>query len=312
MASLEKIKTISIYGMGLMGTSLAYALRQSENFEGIIYGFVKTQKSKDWILQHHLADHIFLSEEKKSESYLLSSDLILIGLPILDSIEFIKYLAEMNFKGLITDMGSTRWELECQIREIEKKKQIRFVGSHPMCGSEESGPQYYIKDLYKNKLCIIIHKLHKNQPPDRNFQDLEFISNFWKELGMEIDYMDSKTHDYILSYLSHAPHIISSILATVIGKQKELIKRNQEAPIPILGGGLRDMIRIAGSNPKMWYDIISTNKENIIVALKEIQKELEKITETIENHFDDWWFEWQNNAKEYRNVIYGISKSDYE
>lgn len=181
-----------------------------------------------------------------------------------------------------------------------------------MCGSEEAGPQSYVKDLYKNKLCIIIDKLHKEQLTDRSIENLEFISNFWKEIGMQIDYMDAKTHDYILSYLSHSPHILSSILATVIGKKEEIIKRNQEAPISILGGGLRDMIRIAGSNPKMWYDIIYTNKKNIVLSLTEIQKELEKITEAIENHFDDWWFEWQNKAKEYRNLIYGISKSENE
>lgn len=308
MSYLSKIHRISIYGMGLMGTSLAYSLKTNSKFKGEIVGFVKSLESKKWLETQFDIDKIFTSEEEEGLKNLLSSDLVVIGLPVLDSISFIKKLSSLDFNGLITDMGSTRWELEQEVRKIEKAKKIRFIGSHPMCGSEESGPKSFVKDLYKNKLCILIHKMEPNQEIDRNQQDLELISNFWKELEMKIFYVDAKSHDFILSYLSHTPHILSSILSTTIGKKKEILKKNMESPIPILGGGLRDMIRIAGSNPKMWYDIIQTNKENILLSLKEFQKELETTIHYIENNFEEWWFNWQNQAKEYRNLIYGNSK----
>ncbi|GIX43353.1 MAG: hypothetical protein KatS3mg129_3086 [Leptospiraceae bacterium] len=127
---------------------------------------------------------------------------------------------------------------------------------------------------------------------------------------MKILFLDAESHDYIVSYLSHAPHILSSILATIIGKKEFIINKNLEAPIPILGGGLKDMIRIAGSNPKMWYDIIITNKENIILALKDYQKELNKMIEMLEKNegFEEFWFDWQEQSKIYRDKIYGNKK----
>lgn len=308
MSYLAKIQRISIYGMGLMGTSLAYSLKTNPNFKGEILGFVKSLESKKWLETQFFIDKIFTSDEEEGLKELLLSDLIVIGLPVLDSISFIRKLASLNFKGLITDMCSTRWKLEQEVRKIEKANQIRFIGSHPMCGSEEAGPKSFVKELYKNKLCILIPNMEPNQEIDRNKKDLELIFKFWEELEMKIFYMDAKTHDFILSYLSHTPHILSSILSTTIGKKKEILTKNIESPIPILGGGLRDMIRIAGSNPKMWYDIIQTNKENILFSLKEFQKELETTIHYIENDFEEWWFNWQNQAKEYRNSIYGNSK----
>ncbi|MFN3604896.1 MAG: prephenate dehydrogenase [Leptonema sp. (in: bacteria)] len=310
MGFLERIRSISIYGMGLMGTSLAYALKTSQNFKGKIYGYVKSERSKIWIEENTLVDKAFLSEDKEGIEYLLNSDMILIGLPVLEAMEFIKNLSKWQYTGLISDMCSTRWELESLVRDLEKISKIRFIGSHPICGSEESGPQYYVPDLYKNKLCIIINKIQNHIETDRHIEDLQLVTNFWKELGMEIVYMDAESHDFILSYLSHSPHIISSILATIIGKKEIILKLNQKSSLPILGGGLRDMIRIAGSNPKMWYDIIKTNKKNIIISLKDFKKELETVIHNIENNFEDWWFDWQSLAKDYKNIIYGNSKSE--
>ncbi len=308
---MNQFKNICIYGMGLMGTSLAYSLKQHPEFNGTILGIVKTIKSKNWIENNNLVDKVYISDENNWEE-ILNSDIIIIGLPVLNTIEFLKEISQKHYKGIITDMSSTRYELEKQVRILEDKYDLRFIGSHPMCGSEVSGPEGYVKNLFLNKLCIVIDRLEENQEIDRNKEDLYIITNFWKKIGMHILSLDAKTHDYILSYLSHSPHILSSILATIIGKQKTIIETNNQSPLPILGGGLRDMIRIAGSNPKMWFDIIATNKSNILKSLKDFKNELNQFIEELElfiqddrNNFEHFWYNWQNQSKIYRDEIYG-------
>lgn len=307
---IENLKHVCIYGMGLMGTSLAYSLKNHAKFKGKISGIVRSEKSQKWIKDYHLADEVYLSTDSLAKSIVLDSDLLIIGLPVLDTIDLIHQLVDWKYDGLVTDMCSTRYVLEEQIRSLEKIYPLRFIGAHPMCGSEVSGPEGFVKDLYVNKLCIIIVRLKEEDLQDRNKNDLEKVIAFWKEIGMHIFLLDAQMHDYIVSYLSHAPHILSSILATIIGRKDVIIKKNLESTVPILGGGLKDMIRIAGSNPKMWYDIIETNKKNILSALKDYQEELNHIIDVLSNNNDikAFWFDWQNQSKKYRDSIYGNPK----
>jgi len=307
---IENLKHVCIYGMGLMGTSLAYSLKNHAKFKGKISGIVRSEKSQKWIKDYHLADEVYLSTDSLVKSIVLDSDFLIIGLPVLDTIDLIHQLIDWKYDGLVTDMCSTRYVLEEQIRSLEKIYPLRFIGAHPMCGSEVSGPEGFVKDLYVNKLCIIIDRLKEEDLQDRNKNDLEKVIAFWKEIGMHIFLLDAQMHDYIVSYLSHAPHILSSILATIIGRKDVIIKKNLESTVPILGGGLKDMIRIAGSNPKMWYDIIETNKKNILSALKDYQEELNHIIDVLSNNNDikAFWFDWQNQSKKYRDSIYGNPK----
>jgi len=307
---IENLKHVCIYGMGLMGTSLAYSLKNHAKFKGKISGIVRSEKSQKWIKDYHLADEVYLSTDSLVKPNVMDSDLLIIGLPVLDTIDLIHQLVDWKYDGLVTDMCSTRYVLEEQIRSLEKIYPLRFIGAHPMCGSEVSGPEGFVKDLYVNKLCIIIVRLKEEDLQDRNKNDLEKVIAFWKEIGMHIFLLDAQMHDYIVSYLSHAPHILSSILATIIGRKDVIIKKNLESTVPILGGGLKDMIRIAGSNPKMWYDIIETNKKNILSALKDYQEELNHIIDVLSNNNDikAFWFDWQNQSKKYRDSIYGNPK----
>ncbi|MCX7809565.1 MAG: prephenate dehydrogenase/arogenate dehydrogenase family protein [Leptospiraceae bacterium] len=307
---IENLKHVCIYGMGLMGTSLAYSLKNHAKFKGKISGIVRSEKSQKWIKDYHLADEVYLSTDSLVKPNVMDSDLLIIGLPVLDTIDLIHQLVDWKYDGLVTDMCSTRYVLEEQIRSLEKIYPLRFIGAHPMCGSEVSGPEGFVKDLYENKLCIIIDRLKEEDLQDRNKNDLEKVIAFWKEIGMHIFLLDAQMHDYIVSYLSHAPHILSSILATIIGRKDVIIKKNLESTVPILGGGLKDMIRIAGSNPKMWYDIIETNKKNILSALKDYQEELNHIIDVLSNNNDikAFWFDWQNQSKKYRDSIYGNPK----
>ncbi|GIX43352.1 MAG: hypothetical protein KatS3mg129_3085 [Leptospiraceae bacterium] len=175
---IQSLKNVCIFGMGLMGTSLAYSLKKHDNFNGKITGIVRTTKSKEWIVKQKLADEVYLADTHNLESIIKRTDFLIIGLPVLDAIDLIEKLVNWRYEGLITDMCSTRFELEKKIREKEQKFRLRFVGSHPMCGSEVSGPEGYVKDLYINKLCILINKLSKEDQEDRSKRRIKSYRNF--------------------------------------------------------------------------------------------------------------------------------------
>ncbi len=311
MSLISLLEQVYIYGMGMMGTSIGYALKKNPNFKGEIIGIVRSEESKKWLLQEGLANKVFLDTDEKLKIFcdIKKNSLLIIGLPVIKTISLLETIANYKLNILVTDLSSTRWEIENKVRFLEKHSYFQFVGAHPICGSELSGPKGYVPDLYKNKLCILIDRLYESSDFDRDPESFKKIQQFWEELEMKIYVMDASSHDMILAYLSHNPHIVSSLITTIIGQKPEIIKKNYESPVPLFGGGLRDMIRIAGSNPQMWYEIIMTNKNNIINSLIHFHKELGKFINNLkdmdEEEFKEFWFSWQDNAKLKRDQLYG-------
>ena len=156
-------------------------------------------------------------------------------------------------KTIITDVGSTK-EKSMELVKRKLKKGIFWTSSHPIAGSEVSGPEHGVKNLFLNKWCILIKE------KDTNGKLLKILSKFWKKIGSKVSIMDSKKHDTVFSMTSHLPHLIAYNLvktATDFEKQKryDLIKFS--------AGGLRDFSRIAASNEIMWRDIFFNNPKNI-------------------------------------------------
>jgi len=162
-----------------------------------------------------------------------------------------------NHKTIVTDVGSTK-ELISKNVKRKLKKNISWIPSHPITGSEVSGPQHGDKNLFKKKWCVLIKEKSFNK------SHLSKLQSFWKKLGSKVIFMNSKQHDIIFSITSHLPHLIAYNLvktATDFEKQKKynLIKFS--------AGGLRDFSRIAASNEIMWRDIFFNNKKNMISAI---------------------------------------------
>lgn len=288
---------IWIHGMGMMGASLARSLKASDASHKIhITATVRTDSSFQFIKAHGLADEVHLSED----SYSLQGrefDLIVLGLPVIAAAEWVR---GYNGDCLVTDMSSTR----NFVIEAARKKNVRFIGSHPMCGSEDAGPKAARPDLFLNRLCIITPV---NIPTEKD-ADLRTVTSMWQQIGMHTVVLDEELHDYVLAFLSHAPHLISSMLARVIADNQTVKKTNAQCPVPITGGGLRDMLRIAGSNPEMWKDIMITNKSNIITAMKAMRDSMNETIELLESDSVDWWDQWQKEARIDRNVICGFEE----
>lgn len=290
-------KNILVYGLGLMGGSIVHALRK-KNFNLSITAIVKDKIESNAIQKENIVDTVFADEEFNKQSLWDNYDLILFCLPVHLICQKIQKIPS-TYSGYITDIGSTKSEI---IRTIEIKfpKVHNYYSSHPMAGSEHTGLKHANPDLFKNKLCILTAPQRVSDPAKKK------ISEFWKSLDMVTFEMDAMSHDEVFSYLSHTPHILSSLMVIWAYKNLTVSKSIDKCQIPLSGGGFRDMSRIAGSNPDMWDAIIQLNKEHIHKSLVEFQQNLSDLIKVIDsNHSSEtgFWKSFFGKAKEARNRI---------
>jgi len=262
------MKNILIIGCGLIGSSLLRAISQNKVTKEIfVYEKSKTNISK---IKKLKLPCTIINDLKQ---VVPNIELIIICTPLSEYREIIlklnKYLLP---KVIITDVGSSK-EKSLDVIKKTLKKGISWTSSHPIAGSEVSGPEYGKKDLFLNKWCILIKEKNTNK------KHLSILNKFWKKIGSRISIMNSKKHDMVFSMTSHLPHLIAYNLvktATDFEKQQkyELIKFS--------AGGLRDFSRIAASNEIMWRDIFFNNQKNISKAIDLFIKNLRTFKKDIQ------------------------------
>ena len=243
------MKNILIIGCGLIGSSLLRAIADKKIAKKI-FVYEKSRSNVLKIKKLRLPCVVTNNFEK----IIPNLDLIIFCTPLGEYEKIIlkinKYLSS---KTIITDVGSSK-EKSMEIIKQKLKKGIFWTSSHPIAGSEVSGPEHGVKNLFLNKWCILIKEKNTNT------KHLKSLSNFWKKIGSRVVVMNSKKHDTVFSMTSHLPHLIAYNLvktATDFEKQKkyDLIKFS--------AGGLRDFSRIAASNEIMWRDVFFNNQKNV-------------------------------------------------
>ncbi len=321
MSQSEQIpfQSVLIFGMGMMGASLAKALRELPAFRGKVSGVVRSEKSATAIRSLDLADEVFRVDESAHAADWPAGlpapdtfDLIVLGMPIRGAQAMLGRLA--RYRGLVTDMSSTG----AVARHAEQFAGLRFVGSHPMCGSADSGPAAAVRGLFQNRLCLILDRTLRESaapvaPPPTYAADLNHIEQLWRALGMYVFRVDADRHDRIVAYLSHGPHLISGLLARWAGSVPTVTEAIRSSPIPITGGGFKDMARIAGSNPEMWIDILATNRAPVVGALRSFRDDLDTLILRLENGAGDAteaaeWLGWFRAARRDRNFLCGYDE----
>jgi cyclohexadieny/prephenate dehydrogenase len=243
------MKNILIIGCGLIGSSLLRAIEQ-KNICKKIFVYEKSKRNISKIKKLKLPCII----TKDLESIIPKMDMIIFCTPMS---EYEKIILKINkfliSKTIITDVGSTKQKSLILIKS-KLKKGISWTSSHPISGSEASGPEFGDKKLFLNKWCILINDKNTNK------KHLNILNKFWKRLGSNIVTMDSKKHDTIFSITSHLPHLIAYNL---VKTAQEYEKNKRYDLIKFSAGGLRDFSRIAASNEIMWRDIFLSNESNI-------------------------------------------------
>ena len=247
------MKNILIIGCGLIGSSIVRAANERKITQKI-FVYEKSKKNISKIKKLKLPC-IIIDDLKNITSNL---DLAILSTPMS---EYEKIILKINkyftAKTIITDVGSAK-EITQKIIRKKLKRSLSWISSHPISGSEVSGPEFGDKDLFLNKWCILIKDKNLNK------NSLKFVTNFWKKLGSKIALMTEKKHDSIFAITSHLPHLIAYNLVKTATDFEKMKKYNL---IKFSAGGLRDFSRIAASNEIMWRDIFFNNKKNILEVI---------------------------------------------
>ena len=247
------MKNVLILGCGLLGSSLVRRISKKKIAKKIFI-FEKSKLNIAKIKKLKLSGTIIRS----LKDGVVNSDLIIFCTPMSEYKNLIlKINKYVSPKTIITDIGSSKIETSKIIKKFLKKG-IHWTQSHPITGSEVSGPEYGKDNIFENKWCIII----KEKNTIKN--NLNTLTKFWKKIGSKVVIMTVEKHDKIFSITSHLPHLIAYNL---VKSAQDFEKKQSFALMKYSAGGLRDFSRIAASNEIMWRDIFFNNKKNMISAI---------------------------------------------
>ena len=279
---------ISIIGCGLIGSSILRAT-QEKKLATKISVYDKSNKVIEYLKKNFTADICSNVTESTKDA-----DLIIISAP-LSSYKEILLSIKSNLKegSILTDTGSTKKEVNKIVKNLGLKN-ISWIASHPIAGTEYSGPAAGFSSLFKNRWCILSAD---NQVAKDKIENLE---KFWSKLGSKVKVMSFEDHDYVLSLTSHLPHAVAySIVRTAINNEDKF----KNDVIQYSAGGLRDFTRIAASDPLMWKDIFIDNSENILKVLDNYSKNLDDIKSAIKNKNSEKLLEIFSSTKKVRKEI---------
>jgi len=261
------MKNILIIGCGLLGSSILRRISK-KRIAKRIFIYEKSKSNIAKIKKLKLPGTIV----KSLNESVANSDLIIICTPMSEYKDII--LKINNFilpKTLITDIGSSKIETTKIIKKYLKKN-VHWIQSHPIAGSEVSGPENGKQNMFINRWCIIIKEKNTNK------NNMRIITKFWKKIGSRVVVMSAEKHDKIFSITSHLPHLIAYNL---VKSAQDFEKKQSYGLIKYSAGGLRDFSRIAASNEIMWRDIFFNNKNNISKAIDLFIKNLNQFKKDI-------------------------------
>ena len=259
---------ISIIGCGLIGSSILRAVEEKK-LASKMSAYDKSSK-----VNEYLKKNFSIEICTNISDVVKDSDLVIIASP-LSSYKEILLSIQSNLKEnvILTDTGSAKKEVNKIISNLNLKK-VNWIASHPIAGTEYSGPEAGFASLFKNRWCII--SADKKVSEDK----IKSLENFWSKLGSKTKFMTFEDHDYVLSLTSHLPHAVAySIVKTAINNEDKF----KDEVIQYSAGGLRDFTRIAASDPLMWKDIFIDNSDNILKVLDNYSKNLNEIKDAIKN-----------------------------
>ena len=282
-------KKVCIIGCGLIGSSLARAIKKN-NLSEIIVSSNRSEKVNKKVIELKIVDEAS-SDTKKIVS---GSDLVVIATPLSSYKDVILKIKDSLKNGVIlTDVGSVKENITTLV-EKNIPKNISWIPSHPIAGTEESGPKAGNAEMFEDRWCII------SPPENCEKNSINILINFWKALGSKVKVMTAKEHDKILSLTSHLPHAIAyNIVRTVINVEDKL----KQEVIQYSAGGLRDFTRIAASNPLMWRDIFIDNNENISKGIDNFVEKLQELKKALNDKNGDKLYQIFNSTKEVRKEI---------
>ena len=276
---------LAVVGIGLMGGSIALSLKK-KGFVSHVIGVDQNMEHQEQALQLGIVDEIMSLEDAVT-----SSDIIALATPVNVAELLLPTILNLVNKQVVFDLGSTK-ESIVNVANAHSNKG-RFVPTHPMWGTEFSGPTAAQTDAFLDKATVICNKTQVDADA------LQIIEQMYAQLGMHILYMDAIKHDIHVAYVSHISHITSFALAnTVLEKEKE-----SDAIFELASGGFESTVRLAKSNAEMWVPIFMQNKENVLDVLNEHISQLRKFKASLEKENPDYLLELIQNANKIKRIL---------
>lgn len=278
---------VTIFGIGLIGGSMAIALKEK--------GFATKVISVDANEDHQKrAIELGLADEAKKPGdidAITEADLIILAVPVDAAEVLLPKILDNVTRQVVMDVASTKEGVTKAIQSHPARS--RFVATHPMWGTEYSGPDAAITGAFVNKAVVITNR-------DESDDDaLKLVEEIYRSLGMHLLYMDATSHDLHAAYVSHISHITSFALAnTVLEKEKE-----DDAIFEMASAGFESTVRLAKSNPSMWVPIFMQNRENVLDVLNEHISQLRKFKSCLERENYDYLRELIENANKIKRII---------
>lgn len=251
--------TVCIVGPGLIGGSIGLGLKARKLVKTVI-GVGHRASSLECARKMHAIDTGAL----QVEDAVRDADIIILATSVNQIVDLAKRIIPlMKSNAILTDVGSTKAYIVEQITHYVRKD-VAFVGAHPIAGSEQRGVEFASKDLFVGATCIIT-------PLSGQTKESETIAQLWRLLGARVMYLSPQLHDEILSFVSHTPHLVASCLINAIKKEY----------LDCGASGLRDTTRIASGDPELWVNIFEQNRENMIKSIDRFMVELNGLREDL-------------------------------
>jgi prephenate dehydrogenase len=278
--------SVTIVGVGLISGSFSLALKERGLVKNVI-GVSRTASSIAKALELGLIDEALPLDEAVDKS-----GLIYVAIPVDATLPVMRQIMDrITDKQIVADAGSTKQALCLSLADHPMRR--RFVATHPMWGTEYSGPEAAVRDAFAGRSCVICEK--EKSDPDA----VETMEKIYKQLGMVMAYMDADSHDMHAAYISHIAHITSFALAnTVLEKEKE-----ESAIFDLAGGGFESTVRLAKSSPSMWLPIFKQNREHVLDVLNEHIAQLRKFKSCLEKENYEYLNDLMVHANEIRRIL---------
>jgi prephenate dehydrogenase len=268
------LKKLVIFGVGLIGGSVALALKQAGATTHIV-GVGRTQESLNEALQLGVIDTL----ETNIHAACSDADIILIAAPVAQTASILKSIQpHLNRHTVITDAGSTKGDVMACANTILGEQFSQFIGGHPIAGAEKSGVSAAKADLYVGKNVVLTPAILQSDALQNNRDAVLRVYDLWAKCGANVSEMPAETHDRIFAAVSHLPHLLAFALVDDIAARP-----NAEQLFSFAASGFRDFTRIAGSHPEMWRDISLANQTALLSELDAFERELSQLKQHLKN-----------------------------
>lgn len=282
-SSVPQYKTVAIIGVGLIGGSIGLAIRARHLAERVI-GIGQRQSSLDKAVAVGAIDH----GTTDLAAGVLVAELIVICTPVELIVDLVRRsAAACPANAIITDAGSTKARIVAEVEKLDLPGEVRFVGSHPLAGSEKTGPEHARENLLENRVVVVTAGDESTDPQE------QFVCQFWESLGAKVVRMSPQRHDEAVAYTSHLTHLVASLLAA----------GTPEAFLPVAATGWEDTTRVAAGDVQLWHQIVASNRSHILKAVGNFERLLNSLRVALETGDDATLVKLLEEGKSRRDIV---------